>query len=224
MSVAAHDAALRMMWLGSPALPIGAYAYSRGLEQAIASGSVADAAAAEAWIEALLMRQLACLDGPLLVRFCAAFAARDHTAVEHWCCELRAFRETSELALEDEQLGMALARLLRGLDELDELPKLATQSYVAMLAYASVRFGLALEDALRVLFFACAESQVTVASKSLPLGQTDAQRVLSKLLAVIPRAIRRAQDVADHELGAYLPGVAMASALHEHQYSRLYRS
>lgn len=228
MSAPGHDAALRMMWLGSPALPIGGYAYSRGLEQAIASGSVADASAAAQWIEALLMRQLACLDGPVLVRLRAAFAAGDQAAVEHWCLELRAFRETAELALEDQQLGMALARLLRGLGELERehppIPELATQSYVAMLAYASVRFGLGLDDALRVLFFACAESQVTVASKSIPLGQSDAQRVLGQLLQIIPRALAHALRVPDDALGAYLPGVAMASALHEVQYSRLYRS
>ncbi|MFM2418547.1 MAG: hypothetical protein RL385_3270 [Pseudomonadota bacterium] len=217
-------AQLRLLWLSSPALPIGAYAYSRGLEQAIHAGAVHDGDSCYTWVRALLERQVASLDGPCLVRLHAAFEARDDAAVAYWCGELRAFRETAELALEDEQLGLALARLLRSLGELRDPAPVATRSYVAMLAYATAQYTIPVSSAVQLLFFTTAEAQITVASKSVPLGQSDAQRVLTKLLTDIPALVSAALCVADDALGAYLPGLALASALHETQYSRLYRS
>jgi urease accessory protein len=127
-------------------------------------------------------------------------------------------------AHEDEQLGLALARLLRGLGELGDPPPAATRSYVAMLALATAQYGIPASAAVQLLFFTTAESQVTVASKSVPLGQSEAQRVLTQLLADIPGLVSQTLLLGDEDLGAYLPGLALASALHETQYSRLYRS
>lgn len=106
---------LRLLQLVSPSLPVGAYAYSQGLEQAVEAGWVNDAATVQAWIGGLLQHTLCTLDVPVLLRLHAAWRASDHNAVRQWSAWLHACRESAELQAEDRQLGNALARLLSDL-------------------------------------------------------------------------------------------------------------
>ena len=68
------------------------------------------------------------------------------------------------------------------------------------------------------------ENQLAVACKALPLGHTAAQRVIEQLRPALVDAVNQALALDDDELGPVLPGLALASALHETQYSRLFRS
>ncbi len=214
---------LRVLWLASPALPIGAYAYSRGLEYAVGAGWVHDAESARRWIEGVLERQIGTLDLPVLARIYDAFCAGSQQEVERWCAFLSAARESAETALEDRQLGLALQRVLReagleGAHIADERP------YAAWFALACAHWGVAREDAVNAYGFAFVEGQVTAALKLVPLGQRAGQRVLAALLPRVEDLSRRALALVDEELGAYTPGLALASALHETQYTRLFRS
>ena len=102
----------RLLQLVSPALPIGAFAYSQGLEQAVASGWVTDEQSAAEWVIGLLEHAVAMLDLPVLTRLIEAWRADDHARVQRWSTWLAACRPTREARAEERQLGAALARAL----------------------------------------------------------------------------------------------------------------
>src|SRR6185295_735592 len=115
--------------------------------------------------------------------------------------------------LEDEQMGAALARMLRGVGI--AVPALQRPGYTCMFALAAVRWGIAPRDALAGLFWAFCEGQVGAALRLLPIGQSAGQRILERALPVIERSVPRALALGDDELGSYAPGLARASAQHE---------
>jgi urease accessory protein len=222
-------ALLRLLQLASPALPIGAYAYSQGLEQAVETGWVRDEATAADWILGLLEDALPALEVPLLLRLCAAW--RDDRAdradhVGRWNDQLFASRGSAELRAEDQRLGSALARLLAALDVPEAAVWVARPdvTHLAMFALASARWQIPAPDAAAGYLFSWAENQTGAATRLVPLGQTAAQRILSRATALIPAAVSRAAALADDDLGFSAPGQAIAAALHETQYSRIFRS
>jgi urease accessory protein len=214
------------MRLVSPALPIGAFAYSRGLENAVVRGWVNDEASAERWIVGLLSHSLSNLDGPLLVRIERALDQHDVQAVLRWVAFSRASRESRELVLEDEQMGRALLRLLADLDVPHAKGLYAVQSFslVAGFAVAGLYHRVAIRDLLAGLFYAACESQTQAAVRLIPLGQTAGQRILSSALREIPACVEHALNVEDDDIGNLAPALALGSAWHETQYSRLFRS
>jgi urease accessory protein len=213
------------MHLVSPSLPIGGFAYSQGLEYAIDSGWIQTDDDLYDWLHGVLSEGLARVELPLLIRFVEAYQSNDAHGIEHWNQWLRANRETKELLFEDEQIGQALRRLLVSLDVIDSddrQPPLPT--YCSQFARAGLHFGVPMAELLHGFGWSWLESQITVACKTLPLGQTAAQKLIIRLLPMIEQAVTTAQALDDDQLGATLPGLALASALHETQYSRLFRS
>ncbi len=219
-------ALLHMLHLSSPALPIGAYAYSQGLEYAIDSGWLKDEQDIASWLTGLLEYGLGQLDMPIILRCMHAWAEKDYATINHWNQFLRACRETSELLLEDEQLGMALSRLLRELKIPDDALNAIEQKpcFATVFALAGVHWKITSHDLLHSFAYSWLENQVAAATKIMPLGQTAAQKLLLQLLPTIAPIITQAQQVPDEALGVSLPGQVMASSLHEYQYSRLFRS
>lgn len=226
MAASSARSRLRLLQLTSPTLPVGAYAYSQGLEQAVEAGWVNDAATVQVWIGGLLQHALGALDVPVLLRLHAAWRADDHAAVRHWSNWLHACRESAELQAEDRQLGNALARLLSDLD-IDDAHAWrndAQATYVTLFALAAVRWDIDAHDAALGLAWSWCENQVLAALKLLPLGQTAGQRILAQLISEIPATVTRAASYADEDIGQLAPAYAIASAQHETQYSRLFRS
>lgn len=217
---------LRLMQLVSPALPVGAYAYSQGLEHAVCAGWVRDEATAAEWIGGLLEHALCRLDAPVLSRLHAAWMAEDGEQVEYWAAFLHASRESEELQAEDRQLGGALARLLTDLELGEARPWIShpCRSFAVLFALAGARWGIPTKDTLAGYLWAWAENQVAAAIKLVPLGQTAGQRILSRMLQRIPFAVERASGFGDEDIGFFTPGLSIASAAHETQYSRLFRS
>lgn len=218
-------ALLGLMQLVSPALPIGAFAWSQGLESAFELGWVNNEAELGEWIEGVLDDGLSRCELPLLVRLQKAWAEDDAAAVNHWNQWLHATRETAELVDEDTRLGTALLTLLRNLDlapERDRLP--ATPGYVTLFAWCAHKRNVPVRQTLLGFAWAWLENQLAVACKALPLGHTAAQRLTEQLRPKLVDAIDNALARPDDELGPILPGLALASALHETQYSRLFRS
>jgi urease accessory protein len=218
-------ALLGLLQLVSPALPIGAFAFSQGLESAFELDWVRDEASLGDWLEGVLEDGLTRCELPALARLQASWGAGDVEAVAEWDQWLAANRETAELAAEDARLGASLARLLGSLELLPEagmLPRGA--GYATLFAWAAQVRGIAPRQALLGFAWAWLENQLAVACKALPLGHTAAQRLVERLRPALVGAVDEALALPDDALGPALPGLALASALHETQYSRLFRS
>lgn len=226
MAVAEGMAELRLWQLVSPSLPVGAYAYSAGLETAVERGWVTDAEGLAAWTGGQIRHALAGLDVPALLRLQRAWAADDRAAVDAWTVRLLAARETAELRAEDRHLGRALARLLADLGEsrAAAFDVDGDVTWATAFALAAVGWHVDPEAAARAYLWAWLESQVAAGGKIIPLGQTAGQRVLRDVAAAIPEAVAAAQALPDADIGATAPGVSIASSAHETQYTRLFRS
>jgi urease accessory protein len=218
-------ALLRLCHLVSPALPVGAYAYSQGLEYAVHAGWVHDEASTLDWLQGLSANAIGTLDLPILLRLYRAWSVSDLPAVRHWSAQLLAARETSELRAEELHLGRALARVLVELEigEAGEWQQ-AAPTFATLFSLAAVRWRIDAADALRGYLWAWSENQVLAALKLVPLGQSSGQRLLHRLTAAMPGIIERAQTLGDEAIGVGTMSQAFASALHETQYSRLFRS
>jgi urease accessory protein len=217
-------ALLHLLQFASPALPVGGYSYSQGLEAALEQGLVHDADTAHAWMARYLDEVVARWDAPILWRLLKAFAARDGAAIAEWGECFLASRDTAELRAETVQMGYSLARLVAELGVADTAA--LGPDVTLPLAYACAVDGLDIphEEALLAMIFSWLENQVLVCVKSVPLGQVAGQRLLLSLRPDIERAARLAQSLADDELSNWAPGLSMLSMRHEVQHGRLYRS
>ncbi len=119
-------------------------------------------------------------------------------------------------------MGYSLARLLPELG-LGEVP-LEEPSFPAAFAFAAAVWRIDPHEALVAYLWAWIENQVLAAVKALPLGQTDGQRLLVSLGGRLDEIARGAARLDDDSLGTFAPGLALLSARHETQYSRLFRS
>jgi urease accessory protein len=221
------DAALlRLFQLTSPALPLGAFAYSQGIEYAAHAGFITDENSALEWTRGLLQGPLGHTDLPLLARLHAAWLAGDEREVRRLGELLLAFRESAELEQEDVHLGRALARVLvgQGIAEAAAFTRADDATFAAMYALAAARWSIPARSALFGYAFAWSESQAGALSRVLPLGQLAIQRILSRLIEAMPAAVDVALSLSEDEIGALAASHAMASALHETQYCRLFRS
>lgn len=217
---------LAMMRLGSAALPIGAFAYSQGLEQAVATGAVRDATTASDWVTGILASSVLTGDVPVLVRLVAAWEAGDEASVQRWSDFLYATRPSRELRDEERQLGSALYRLLAKLgdDRASRYRGHPRATLAAAFALAACAWQMSPPLTALAYCFAWAEAQVGAATRLVPLGQSDAQRVLSAAIGCIERGVPAALATADEHISHTAPGQALLSAAHEVQYSRLFRS
>jgi urease accessory protein len=215
---------LHLLQFASPALPIGGYSYSQGLEAALEEGLVTDADSARAWIVRYLDEVVARWDAPVLWRLLKAFAARDSETIAHWGGCFLASRDTAELRAESVQMGYSLSRLIAELGVADT--RALGEDVTLPLAFACAVDGLAIphEEALLAMVFAWVENQVLVCVKSVPLGQVAGQRLLLSLRPDIERAVELARGLPDDELSNWAPGLSMLSMRHEVQHGRLYRS
>jgi len=218
------DQLLALLHFASPALPVGAFAYSQGLGSAVELGWVRDETGLRQWLESALAHGLGRLDLPILARLTDAAQRGDAAALARWDEELKASRETAELLAEEIALGRTLARLLTDQGLMPDLTLPDEPGYVALFALACVAQNIPTEAALLGYAWSWLENQVAVAVKAVPLGQSAGQRVLLALRPLVGRVAARAATLADADLGGTLPGVALASCLHETQYSRMFRS
>ena len=213
-------ALLSLLRLVSPALPVGGFAYSQGLEYAVDAGWVKSEAKVRDWLAGALVHGLGRIDVPLVLRLHEAVG--DDELFGHWNDVALACRETRELRLEDQQMGRALWRLLGSMEE--PLPAIATPSWPGAFALAARRWGVAAGACCQGYLWSWLENQLTVAAKTVPIGQTDCQRIAAALMPAILNAVETGSALGDGDIGGGLPGMAMASMLHETQYSRLFRS
>jgi urease accessory protein len=224
----------RLLQLASPLLPVGAFSYSQGLEAAVEDGSIRDAAAAHRWILDCLELGLARFEAPIVLRLHAGWTAHDFGSVRRWNDRFLASRESAELHAETSQMGYSLRSLITDLGDdsaidsaaadLAQLAAIDPLSYPAAFSFAAAHWQVPPHDALTAYLWSWTENQVSSALKAVPLGQVAGQRILVAAQSAVARSVAKAERIADDELANLLPALAIASARHETQYSRLFRS
>ena len=219
---------IQLMWLASPALPIGGFSYSECLEAAVDSARVATESEASDWLLDQLELSLARSDLAVLAQAIPAWQSADTpriAALNAWVLQTR---ESSELRAQTEQMGRSLLEWLRNHTTAtpDQIKLLADlqPSYPMAFALAAASTQAPLRECLLAYAFGWAENMVQAAIKSVPLGQSAGQRILSALAAHIPKAVDHALALPDGGRQAFSPMLAILSARHEVQYSRLFRS
>ena len=220
---------VRLLQLSSPALPIGAYSYSQGLEWMVECGAVRDATTLQVWIADLLHNVMAHGEAPVLWRLLDAAERGDGAQFAEWNAWFRVSREGAELRAETLQMGGSLARLLADLDVLDDFARgqveaCAPVTLPAASALAARAWNIAPDDAITAYLWTWLENQVLAALKAMAIGQVAGQKLLLALGAAIPAVVDGARRRDQDDISSFAPGLAIASARHETQYSRLFRS
>jgi urease accessory protein len=219
----------RLLQLCSANLPVGGFSFSQGLEYAVEMGWVDNPESTKEWISFNLSQSIANTDLALLKRLQTALAEDDFTSFNKWNQHALACRESNELYLADVAMGKALMRLLKDIQGIDSqhyvtLIKEKEISFVSAFALSAYLFGLELTAMQSGFCWAFIDNQVAAATKLVPLGQTQGQNLLFELTEQVEHVIEKANQIDDDNIGASLPRLAMASAWHETQYTRLFRS
>jgi len=217
---------IRLMQLVSPTLPIGAFTYSQGLEWAVENSQVDSPEAVYNWMTGIIKDGLTYLDLPILKRLYQAFQQSNKQDVSYWSEYLLASRETSELRQEENNRGRALTTLLVDLEIAGayQYHQTLQLTQLAGFALAAVTWHIPLQQAALGYGWGLVENQVAAAIKLVPLGQTSGQKLQLQLSELLPDAVQTGLSIENEEIGASAPAMAIASSLHETQYTRLFRS
>lgn len=220
-------ALLHLLWLASPALPVGGFSYSEGLEAAVDAGLVHDEASAGDWLLSQLELVQARAELPVAAAAHSAALALDAArlaALNAWVVQSR---ETAETLQQAQQMGRSLLVWMQGLmPDAAVLPLLQqlrpAPTWPVVMGSAAASRGAAVEPALQAIAFGWAENLMQAAVRCVPLGQTAGQRLLARLVQAIPQAVATARTAP--EPMAFAPLLGVLGARHETQYSRLFRS
>ncbi|WP_153110083.1 urease accessory protein UreF [Propionivibrio limicola] len=218
------------MQLVSPALPVGAYTYSQGLEWAVESGRIRDETGAGAWIGDLMRHGIGRFEAPLVAALIRHWSVGNSAEIARLNADFLASRESAELRAETLQMGFSLNRLLADLRDpaldnlrsgLADLPEIAFPTVWSGLAAA---WQIDRQTAVVGYLWAWAENQVMAALKAVPLGQASGQRLLAELGQAVPPIAATALTLPESDWSNLTPAFALCCARHETQYSRLFRS
>ena len=214
-----------MIWRASPALPLGGCSESEGLEAGVEWAGLATEAQAADWIADQLHLSLARGDLPVVAQSIAAWRDGDAERIRALNAWVLQTRESAEFLLQTEQMGRSFVEWLK-LHHADVAPSFEglAVTYPVAFAFAASRTQASLREGCLAFAFGWAENMVGAAVKSVPLGQSAGQRMLGRLAEEIPAAVDRAVTLPDDERQAFSPMLAVYSARHETQYSRLFRS
>ncbi|TDY44473.1 urease accessory protein [Paraburkholderia rhizosphaerae] len=218
-----------LLHLASPALPIGAFSYSQGLEAAIEAQLITNADSARDWIASGLTNVLAVGELPFLAHQIERWRVHDATGLAQANSEFLASRESMELRRETEQMGWSLRQLCASLEwgdasrraTLDTLTPVAQPTAFAFAAFAH---DVTTDSALAAYAFSWVENQAAAALKAVPLGQFAGQRIIVALRGAIDAAVAHALATSPDDINTFAPQLGILSARHESQYSRLFRS
>lgn len=213
----AEDLLTLAQWL-SPAFPVGGFAYSHGLEAAIAAGTVRDAATARDWIGTVLAHGAGRMDAALLAA--AMAAGGDRVRLRALGAEAEALAASRERAVEMREQGAAFARTVAAITgaAADPLP--------LPVAVGAAAASLSLPPALVAAQYlqAFAATLVSAAVRTVPLGQTEGQAALAALRPVALKVAEAAVTVKPEDVGGAAFGSDLAAMAHEGLAVRLYRS
>ncbi len=222
----------QLMRLSSPALPVGGFSYSQGLESAVELGIVQNEHDACLWIEDTLHTVMATCDAAIWLMLFRAWRLQDTDTVRYWNQWYYASRETAEARAETTQMGISLINLADALhwagdDQRTVLHDMDTPCFPTAHAFAVAALNLPEEAGVTALLYAWMENQVMAAIKTVPLGQTAGQRLISALVPQLNLAVDTAKVATSQTapgIQTLAPQYAVVAARHESQFSRLFRS
>src|SRR5665647_131416 len=230
-----HDEALApaalyrlMAWL-SPSFPVGAFSYSSGIEWAVEAGDIKDAETLKSWLGVMLSQGGGYCDAVLFVHAHRAIMSEDDKALRDVAELAAAFAPSKERHLETTAQGNAFVEATRaawGCDAIERLKAIwdGAVAYPVAVAVASAGHAIPIEPALAAYLQAVAANWVSAGVRLIPLGQSDGQRVLAALEAVVGATAQRALVTKLDDIGSAALRADLASARHETQYTRLFRS
>lgn len=212
---------LRLMsWL-SPAFPVGAFAYSHGLEQAIHAGTIKDRATLVDWLTDLLERGSGWNDAVLLAEAWRTADTDDGTAAAELSEAMAGARERH---LETTLQGAAFLEAVGAWAPVAPRPAGETVPYPIAAGLAAARHAIALGPALIAYLHAFASNLIQVAVRLVPLGQSQGVAALAAMEDVITNIARRAAGSTLDDLGSCTIVSEIMSMQHETLYSRMFRS
>jgi len=217
-------ALLRLLQLASPALPVGAYSYSEGLEALADTGKVHDSTSLQHWLVQELQYGAVRLEAAVMLRTYDAASTQDYPTLQKWNNWLSAAKETAELRQQSWQMGGSLLRLLQEIQPLQVLDYPSPCNFAIAFGLAAASWQIDREAALLGYLHSWATNLVTAGIKLIPLGQTAGQQLLLDLHGNLTQAASAIMLLQDEELTSCGWGLALASMAHETQYTRLFRS
>jgi urease accessory protein len=220
-------ALLMLLQLTSPALPVGAYSYSEGLETLVDQGLIKSATDLQTWLTESLATGSIGIEAAILIRAHRAWTKGDQQNVVYWNHWLSATRETAELQQQNWQMGRSLLKLLQNLYPHSDWSGWSMTDNWNMAIIFALAAGLAeIDEHTAVLGYlhSWASNLVSAGVKLVPLGQTAGQKLMLQLAEPINASADRSLILLDDQLFSCSWGLALASMAHETQYSRLFRS
>ncbi len=220
---------LALLQLVSPALPVGAFSYSEGLEVLVQAGALRDAPGLEQWLTSELQRGAVRLEAaalPELVRHLRGWvqdhdvAARDRLLhLDGW---LLATREAAEMRAQQRQMGGSLMALLSEMDH--PLPESVLLAWPAAWAWAALSLQVSELEMLEGYLYGWVANQLSAAVRLVPLGPTQAQVLQQRLLPLLEVQARELVGRDPRLLWSAGVGASLAQLAHAELYSRLFRS
>ena len=218
---------LCLLQLASPALPVGAYGYSEGLETLVDKGTIDSHATLKHWLEAELRYGAIRLEAFVMVRAYQSVKVGDLKALSYWNMWLSAARETEELRASSWQMGRSLIRLFGELEP--QIVPIVNAvgspcNYAIAFGIVAAYWDINLKGALLGYLHSWGSNLITVGVKLIPLGQTVGQQLLLELRGLFSGAVVEIMGLEDEEMGCCSWGLSLASMGHETLYTRLFRS
>jgi urease accessory protein len=217
----------RLMTFMSPAYPVGAFAYSGGIEWAIEAGDIRDAATLCAWLRAMIGHGSIFCDAVIFAAVHRAVMGGDREALAAAAELAAAIAGSKERFLETTSQGQAFFALTRAAwpaPALDALAAISPLAYPVAVAAACAGHSIAAAPALGAFLHGVVSNFVSAGVRLIPLGHTAGQRVLAALEATVAETANRALATAIADIGGATPRADIAAMRHETQYTRLFRS
>lgn len=225
MSTSEAFGLLNLLQLASPALPVGAYSYSEGIEALVEQQVIRDRDSLYTWLNTELCYGSIRIETAMMLRAYQATKTADWEKVVFWNAWLSASRETLELRLSSEQMGQSLLKLINDLEPSQPQPQaLNPCNYAIAFGIAANRWQIDPDTATLAYLQAWTTHLIGAAVKLIPLGQTTGQRLLWELRDRLLATASEVRSLQDTDLNSCNWGLSLASMTHETQYMRLFRS
>jgi urease accessory protein len=217
-----------MTWL-SPSYPVGAFSYSSGIEWAVEAGDITDAQTLKSWLAVMIAEGAGFCDGVFFRHAHDAVASHDDAKLRAIAELSAAFTPSKERHLETTAQGRAFVEATRAAWPCEALTRFEAAwdgpvTYPVAVGVAAAGHGIAVVPALQAYLHAMVANWISAGVRLIPLGQTDGQRVLAALEDVIAQTAARALASSLEDVGSAAFRSDLASARHETQYTRLFRS